>query len=582
MSGFLVAFVGKADIGQEDSAKLSTLRAAFERKGMVGTRTLRVHDCVVSFFANDTHDPTQSLSEDADGWFCTYVGTLIYKGRVGKQATSAILSDLRQGARNCIDEALGNYCLLIKDDQRIRLVTDRAGLHHVYHDADLSLVSNSFIASACGASSRTLRTQEIREYVLFGATFGPRTLLEEVRLLGAETEVRFEQEGRKLVERGSVWQMGADEESHRSLDDRIEQAVAIARSYYNQIHSAFADKVTAALSGGYDSRLSLALLQRHGISPKLFVYGRPGSPDVSIASEICRSESLALDCVDRDSHPMLEPDEYWQNQESVFHGLDGLTQYGFACAPYEFSHRKQRVAGGFVAVNGGGGEIWRDFWKVPDRPMSAESFVKAYFAGRYSGLRQADKDSQEMLQGIALKLRELVEATRLEMDSATIQSLYARLRLRFWQGKNNSVDNHVGYAVTPFSECAFSVPAMWIPVRAKRDGWFERQIICRVSPRLASYPSAYGYDFKHGPGLVDRAKTRITCQLPNWLRRTRRARAIDYSRSYYHADRYVRARFGNEPLQVEKFFGLSELADPLAFSRALSVERMMRDEWLCR
>ena len=487
-----------------------------------------------------------------------------------------------QRASNCFDEALGNYCLLIKDDLGLRLVTDRAGLHHVYHDDDLSLVSNSFVASACGGKGRTLRTQEMREYVMFGATFGACTLLEEVQLLGAETEVRFSRDDRKLVERRSVWQADEVGETRRSLEDEIERALEAAKSYYSQIYAAFDGKVTAALSGGYDSRLSLALLRHHGVTPKLFVYGKSGSPDVSIAAEICRGESLPLDCVDRDARPILEPDEYWRNQDDAFHGLDGLTQYGYACAPYEFSHRQERVAGGLVSVNGGGGEIWRDFWKLPDRPMSADSFVNAYFGGRYSGLRQVKADSSEILDGIARKVRELVATPRHELDSSTIQSLYARLRLRFWQGKNNSVDNHVGYALTPFSECVFSVPAMEIPVSAKRDGWFERQMVCRISAKLASYPSAYGYSFVEGPGMVDRIKSRVTCYLPDRLRQARRVRAIDYSRSYFHANRYVQARFGAGPLQVEKYFVLDELADPLAFSRALSIERMLRDEWLGR
>jgi hypothetical protein len=377
-----------------------------------------------------------------------------------------------------------------------------------------------------------------------------------------------------------VWPRVCSAISIRALDKHIAETIDLADDYYRQIALAYRDKVTAALSGGYDSRLSLALLLRHGISPRLFVYGSAHASDVVIAKHICEREGLPIAHVDRDAWPRLEPDAYWRNQETTFHGLDGLTQYGYACAPYEFSHRRERVAGGLVSVNGGGGEIWRDFWKIPSGAMSAESFVRAYFGGRFSGLRHGKRDTDDLFDGIASKIRALVAVPHGKLESEVVQSLYARLRLRFWQGKNNSVDNHVGHAVTPFSEHRFSVPAMMIPVGAKRDGWFERQLICRISPTIAAHPSAYGYNFLRGPRLIDRAKARLVCHVPTPVRIARRRSSIQYSREYYQSQAYVSARFGNGPLEVEKYLVLSELADPLAFGRALTVERILRNEWI--
>ncbi len=175
----------------------------------------------------------------------------------------------------------------------------------------------------------------------------------------------------QLIPRESVWNVTGRQWRDVTLATRIDQAIEVADDYYGQVARNFGDKVTGALSGGYDSRLNLALLRRHGITPALFVYGGAQDPDVQIARLICRSEALELQHLDRDSHTPLEPADYWRNQEDVFHGLDGLTQYGYACQPYEVSHRRERVAGGLLVVNGGGGEIWRDFWKLPDKADAA-------------------------------------------------------------------------------------------------------------------------------------------------------------------------------------------------------------------
>jgi hypothetical protein len=211
--------------------------------------------------------------------------------------------------------------------------------------------------------------------------------------------------------------------------------------------------------------------------------------------------------------------------------------------------------------------------------MSADGFTDAYFGGRFSGVRDEPSVGARMLDGIADKVRVIAGISMGSLQVEVVQSLYARLRLRYWQGKNNSVDNHVGYALTPFSEHVFSVPAMWIPVSAKRDGWFERQLICRVSPTLAAYPSTYGYDFKTGPGVTKRLKDRVTCYVPTRIRARRRRSAIDFARTYYQTRRYIEARFGSAPLQVEQYFVMDELSDPLAFSRALTIERIWRGEW---
>lgn len=579
MSGFAVV---STDLEHDDGGidrRLTAAIGAFEKKGLRLTHTERGHGMVLLLFANESHDPLQVLATTDESLYCTFVGTLFYRGCTGKEATAAILADVSSGRQDFLETAVGNFCLLIGAKNELRIMADRAGLHHVYHDESLTLISNSFLASACASPTRTLRKQEILEYVQLGATFGPETLLQEIRLLDANSEILIAGRERRLSRARNPWNGSSLSGREISLEDRISHALSTCDEYYDQIARNFRVTTTAALSGGYDSRLNLALMQRHRIQPRLFVYGSDQDADVQIAKTICRSEGLEIQHVDRNAGRTLEPEQYWQNQEYVFQGLDGLTQYGFASEPYELSHRQERVAGRLLAINGGGGEIWRDFWKLPDQPMTSSEFVNAYFGGRLGGIRGGRRAESGFLANLAQKIQAIVGDKSEVMSSATVQSLYARFRLRYWQGKNNSVDNHVGYAVTPFSEVQFSVPAMWIPMSAKRNGWFERQMIQRVSPKLASYVSSYGYTFSKGPNFVTRFRTGVTSRLPTWIRALRRRTGASGPRSRYHTDRYVHARFGGGKLAIDEVVALNELRDALAFSRALTIERMMRGEW---
>jgi hypothetical protein len=326
------------------------------------------HGYLVLLFKNRWHDPQVSLSRSSAGSFCTYVGTLFYRGQTGKDATSALLSDLSNANSNCLTSILGNYCLIIGDADGIRVITDRAGLHHTYFTADLSLICNSFIGATQYLTNRSFLEHEVLEYILYGATFGTQTLVRDILLLDPQFEIRLNRAQRSLKDRDSVWESIPEANSRMGIEEQLNTAIQMADDYYGQVGASFGSNVTAALSGGHDSRLNLAFLRRHEICPRLFVYGASDDPDVLIAKSICVGEGLALEHIDRGNSKPLDPDAYWSNQEDVFHGVDGLTQYGFACDPDEISQRRQRVDGGLLAINGGGGEIWRDYWKLPDKP----------------------------------------------------------------------------------------------------------------------------------------------------------------------------------------------------------------------
>jgi asparagine synthase (glutamine-hydrolysing) len=577
MSGFI--FKAGDSAGSDKNMHSAAGREAFRRKGMPLAMTLHGKGYALDLFANASHDPALALSASEDGCFCTYVGTLVYRGVTGKDAMSLLLDEMRGGKLEALDAAIGNFCVLAETGAGFFVATDRGGLHHVYTDADLCVITNSFIAACAESPKRNFRSQELQEYIFLGATFGRHTLLDELNLLDSESAVRTLGAARQVVRRESVWAAGANPPVASTIDEHLSRTMERADDYYGQLAQAFGQKITAALSGGYDSRLNLALLLKHRVSPRLFVYGTPDDPDVTSAKRICEGEGLVLSHQDRGNRPKMEPDAYWSNQEDVFHGLDALTQYGFACEPFEVSHRRDRVAGGLVAVNGGGGEIWRDFWKVPGGSMRAFDFVRSYFSGRIGGGAVGFSEDR-FLRAIGEKVDEIVGSRGRELSAPEVQSLYARLRLRFWQGKNNSVDNLLGYAVTPFSEHHFSVPAMWIPLRAKRTGWFESQLIQRAHANLASYPSSYAYTLERGPSLPEVLKSALTVSLPTRLRAWRRRRECRRRRFYFQTERYVRARFGSRKMEVERHVQLSQLCDGLAFSRALTVERMLRGEWL--
>ncbi len=80
----------------------------------------------------------------------------------------------------------------------------------------------------------------------------------------------------------------------------------------------FGDRVGCALSGGYDLRLILACLRRHGVRPRVYVYGSAAESDVVLASEIARKEGFPLAVIDKSDQPMIPPEEFRRHRAPQF------------------------------------------------------------------------------------------------------------------------------------------------------------------------------------------------------------------------------------------------------------------------
>src|SRR5260370_40482883 len=135
------------------------------------------------------------------------------------------------------------------------------------------------------------------------------------------------------------------------------------------------DGVACALSGGYDSRLILAMLRRHGISPRVYVYGPPGDKDVCLARAIAEGERFALEIVEQDKQLGFGPSEFGTVASDNFFASDGYTWSGIFTNGAERAQRASRVSGNALALNGGGGEIWRNFFYLLDRTYSPREIL---------------------------------------------------------------------------------------------------------------------------------------------------------------------------------------------------------------
>jgi hypothetical protein len=422
-----------------------------------------------------------------------------------------------------------------------------------------------------------LGTQAACEYVFNGVVSGDATVFDEVRLAPVNATIavgkdRLEIRPRRLAAPATV--------SAEPFEATIAQSMQLLDRYFAAVAAGFGERVTCALSGGYDSRLILALLRRHGISPRVYVYGPPGDKDVELARAIAEGEGFALEIVDKDQQLAVTPGEFGAVAYDNFLACDGYTWSGIFTNGAERTQRASRVNGNAVALNGGGGEIWRNFFYLLDRNYAPREILWSFYSQFDPETCTAAFDQEDYFRQLEGKLEALIGCPRPSLPRPLVEWLYHYFRCRAWDGRINNINNSYGYVALPFLEPAVTEHASVIPIAWKNHGAYEADLIRRADPRLAAYQSGYGHDFSGPPPLARRLTDYATYLRPPWLRRfayrvknrvRRPAEWPDYLQQEYRDA----ALPGGVQIMTE-LFQLDRVTDPAQTARILTLEYLIR------
>lgn len=514
----------------------------------------------------------------ASGIACC-VGPLWYRGRFGAEALPLLVEEVAEGG--CVDEVAlrGNFALYVRAGNHHWLLNDALGLVRIYASGDDCFYSTSWLAVCAYLGRLELDDASAVEYVLLGAAHSDQTVARGVTLLplGHGHDLGYRRTWRRFP--GDMVPAGPD---FRSFEEAVEVADAHLRRVFEEIAAAFPGAVNTALSGGFDSRLIVAGLLASGAVPRLFVYGAPRSADATIAKAVAAAVDLPISAVDKTTMDGASPPSDVESLARSMLFFDGLPNDGLHDAGADQRTRLQQNAAGCIALNGGGGEVFRNFFHLPDRHFSAESIVRTFYRGfdpavfRHSRALAAYEgrlaDNIAGLPGI----RERKHGARL--DRSGVELAYPLFRCHYWMGANNSISVRHGYYATPLVDLGTVRLAHHLPMAWKNAGRFEGRLIAGLNRRVAEQPSEYGFRFTDGPGRRARFSEWAHCMRPvpaRWLvgagRRSLRGVAVSPDMI-----RHYRTLLPGE-WRLDPLLDLGRLPDNFALARALAVEVVWRE-----
>lgn len=550
---------------------------SLERQGFFCTRRIEWEGgSVAAWGFPGQREIEDCILQTPSGTACC-VGPLWFRGHFGRHALAAILDEIQANGHLDESDLRGNFALFLTTGEHTWLLNDALGFVRIHASADGGFFSTSWLATCAYLQHVELDVDSALEYVLTGAAHSCHTAARGVDLLPL---------GHALdLKRRCTWQrfpegFGARAAEFSSLGEAVETISKHLKTVSLEVASAFLGRVSTALSGGFDSRLIVAGLLAAGAQPRLFVYGDPQSTDVVIARIVADANGLALDAIDKSAlNRRLSPPNLASLEQSAWF-FDGLPCDGIYDPGADRQTRLQQSADGCIALNGGGGEIFRNFFHLPARAYTARDIVRTFYRGFSRSVFRDPKALTNYETRLGASMRDIMDVSNAENESLTraqVELLYPLFRCHYWMSVNNSVAMRHGYYATPLVDLELIRMAQRLPLRWKNAGEFQSRLIASIHPGIAEQPSAYGFRFDDGPGWGARLAEWATCARPVWLRPLINA---------------TRRRLGNggvDPGQLQRFrelvpgewlldpfLDLAKLPDDGALARALAIEVVWR------
>lgn len=509
-----------------------------------------------------------------NGDFVFSCGTCISDLGVGLAAAEAFYRHSEE-LPAAIDAISGHYAVVWRKQRETLINLDRFGGYLVYYNETARVVSSSFYAISSMLRSLTLSRQAAYEYVYNGVVSGDETIFSEVAVAPIGACISVGADGLKIQRPAFIVSKTVTAETRCEL---LRQSIRLLDRHVGPIAKAFGGRIGTALSGGYNSRLMLACLRRHGASPRVYVYGHPTDTEVQLASAIARGEGFPLAVIDKDARPVLEPAQFAEVVRRNFLAADGYSYAGIFQNDAELGEFARRVAGNSIAFNGGGGEIFRNFFYLLDRPFRVRELLWAFYSQFDPGSSTSLFEAETYYRNLERKIAQLIGDDSPILPRPTVEWLYHNFRCRAWDSKTDSLANRCGYTAMPFLERRITEQGSQLPLCWKNHGAYEARLIESIDARLATYSSNYGHTFSGRLPLWRRASDYATYLRSPWLRRY--THRIKYRRSAerggYLSAPYRDAALRDEPEITRRLFRLDRVADLEQYSRILSLEYLLR------
>ncbi|WP_157754628.1 hypothetical protein [Salinivirga cyanobacteriivorans] len=424
-------------------------------------------------------------------------GMVVYRQQDTAASLKTILEDHIQN-RLQTGELTGQFTLILIHNDQVEIIRDATGVASVF-TLDNYVFASSFLSLCEIAPRLTVNRNALIENMLSGALVGPDTLFSEIKRMekdGTFPGLRFQNLCRPEYSLKSA-------NRNKLITGQLDELDAYFYALRPMVEK---QGLTIGLTGGFDSRLLMALAERHYSNIHYFTHWRKTlTKEVVVAKALSKFANRPLTM--HSVTPPLEMTEIQakDNLEKAFYHCDGQirTQLYWHEAYNTLDYIKEIYQQTGLGFHGIGGEQYRNYERMIRPYWSFDAWLKNDILYRYSNnVFKSKKHEKTFYKWYSNKIQ-----ARLGIgEKKYVKRIHVkRYHNEVYNQSNRAVrltlENKAVFFTGPFIESRVSTRAYEAAPYLGMGLDFQAALIHKLNPKLAAIESDYGYNFSEGESL---------------------------------------------------------------------------------
>jgi hypothetical protein len=430
-------------------------------------------------------------------------GTPYIPGRSYSDSLNFILRELND--EKIPGEISGLFFLLHRKKDNLGFMTDPYGIYSIWHTSDGTVISSSFLALAEGLPFLNADRSIITENLLTGTVTGSDTIFTEIKRYEPGNLFKFS--GLEFYLPGHS--KGPDNKVFRSRKESLSAQIEAMDTCFSGMEPLVNEfGADSGITGGYDSRLLLAMCIRHFKKELLQFHSHMRkTPDNDFISgkEICSSAGLKF--IDR---PVLDfTDAGEGNVREILEA--GMTFCDGQVRTHSFWHeafnsseyRRELLGNKRTGFSGIGGEQFRNADHYFSPGWNRRKWIMYDLVLKYCGKSAAGRQIlNELTRSIESKIRTRLGTEGAAVNLTEIKRYMHEIYIPANRGLRSSNENRLSFFLLPFTDRNVAETAFKAVNFLGISNDYEGDLIKMINPEIAGIRTSYSYSFDKGEPAV--------------------------------------------------------------------------------
>ena len=494
MGDFLIIIPARDRVHETKQAFYSAIHISRKIKLLESAGITEKEWYYAASFPRANHSDSPIVADPGTGNWLLTIGSWFHKQGYSSGDETRLLKRLSQIKPQVLGAELEGFFVIVfgnAQTREISVITDLMGSCHCYSRNTIygtAISSSSMILVTLG--NFTLDPVGVQEFLYTGVIYEDRTFYKEIqKMQPCRVHTFFDGRLNKRVRYWHFEDIEPDSLDNKSAVDKLSDALVSAALKIGQRYK----NPVCDLTGGYDSRATIAGFLSAGVKFSSAVSGAPDHPDVLISKGLSRLINVP------NLHSTQSGNLSFSQLKEALPYTDGeceLSEY------YHILAIHRRLSDQFdISINGSFGEIGRGYWwelLFPDAGKSNKLDTGKIARLRYAALpHDTSIFSPEKRLDLISHFSSVIKRTNKRLthlpNTAQMDHAYLMMRMHRWQGRIASSTNHLWPCLSPFLFRSVLEPMLASKTKLRKNGLLIREMLVKLQPEVAAFPLEHGY-----------------------------------------------------------------------------------------